>query len=446
MTPFEIIKEIESDNSKLLKAAIVRREAELKNDEFFAGLNLAFNPFITFGIAKIPNKASNQTKSSLTFVAFNNQVQKLIKREVTGHAARDLVQALCDSANTDEWNGWYRRILLKDMRCGMSESTVNTVVYGDFKKKVWVPGIAPQYRIEVFECSLAKPAEDHPNYMKGKKQIDTKMDGNRLLAEIDNITKAVTLFSRNGKELLNFPHIAEQLSKIAGQFTEPMIIDGEIMSKSFQDLMRQVHRKYNVDASDAIYHVFDMVTLKDFKYGLSKVKQKDRSLALKNLCIKNEKIFTSIEFLEYEEIDLDTQPGQDRLTELRRLAATLGAEGVMVKDVDAGYECKRTTNWLKIKPVITIDLKIIDIEIGEEEKKNSDCLGALVCEGIDNGKHIRVNVGSGFDEEQRKEFWKNRKQLIGQTVEITADAITKPKTGDYYSLRFPRFKCFRDDK
>lgn len=446
--PFEVIKELESDNSKLFKAAIVKREAERKNDDLFAGFDLTFNPYITFGIAKIPIKKAGATGGGLTFKAFYDLVQQLITRKTTGHAARDLVQSMCDAATIDEWNGWYRRILDKDLRCGMTESTVNKVVYGDFVKKKWVAGIAPQYRIMVHECSLAKPADDHPNYMKGKKQIDTKMDGHRCNAFIDPKVGRVQLFSRNGIEFENYPHICAELLALAkaAKFTESMMIDGEVMSKSFQDLMRQARRKYDVTMSDAVFNVFDMITLAEFRIGQSKEKQKVRSAKLKKLIDDNQKILPSVTFLEYETIDLDTPKGRGRLEELRLIAAEAGAEGIMVKDPEAMYECSRTTNWLKIKPVITLDLKIVDVEIGEEGKKNANRLGAFVCEGVDLGKHIRVNVGSGFDEDQREAYWQSRKILIGQTVEVEADAVTKSEKGTFYSLRFPRFKSFRDDK
>ena len=36
-----------------------------------------------------------------------------------------------------------------------------------------------------------------------------------------------------------------------------------------------------------------------------------------------------------------------------------------------------------------------------------------------------------------------RDSLIGQLVEIRADARTKSQDSDTYSLRFPRFKTFR---
>jgi len=69
-------------------------------------------------------------------------------------------------------------------------------------------------------------------------------------------------------------------------------------------------------------------------------------------------------------------------------------------------------------------------------------LGALVCEGIDDGKAIKVNVGSGFSDSDRDSFWNDRGSLPGRIVEVRADAVTQNQDGTY-SLRFPRFKTFR---
>jgi DNA ligase 1 len=69
-------------------------------------------------------------------------------------------------------------------------------------------------------------------------------------------------------------------------------------------------------------------------------------------------------------------------------------------------------------------------------------LGAFVCSGQDDGKQITVNVGSGFSDDNRIEFWASRDSLVGQVVEVRADAITQNQDGTY-SLRFPRFLRFR---
>jgi carbonic anhydrase/acetyltransferase-like protein (isoleucine patch superfamily) len=69
---------------------------------------------------------------------------------------------------------------------------------------------------------------------------------------------------------------------------------------------------------------------------------------------------------------------------------------------------------------------------------------SFICEGVEDGKLIKVHVGSGITDDQRTEYWKNRKKLKGMVVEIMADAVTKNQSDDdTYSLRFPRFVRFR---
>jgi len=90
-------------------------------------------------------------------------------------------------------------------------------------------------------------------------------------------------------------------------------------------------------------------------------------------------------------------------------------------------------------------LKKESLEVNNVEEgtgKNLGRLGALVCSGIDDGKEILVNVGSGFSDLDRDNFWHSRDQLLGHIVEVRADAVTQNQDGSY-SLRFPRFKGFR---
>ena len=85
-------------------------------------------------------------------------------------------------------------------------------------------------------------------------------------------------------------------------------------------------------------------------------------------------------------------------------------------------------------------LTIVGFEEGTG--KNVGKLGALICEGVDNEKLIRVNVGSGFTDNDRDSYWSSRFELIGDVVEVVADAVTQNQDGSY-SLRFPRFARFR---
>jgi DNA ligase-1 len=141
-----------------------------------------------------------------------------------------------------------------------------------------------------------------------------------------------------------------------------------------------------------------------------------------------------------ELVDLDTGAGEQRFKEINAQAIAGGYEGIMIKDPDAYYECKRSTAWLKLKPFIEVSLEITDVEEGTG--KNKGKLGALVCSGEDDGRTIVVNVGSGFTDADRDRFYSARSSLPGNVVEVRADAITQNQDGTY-SLRFPRFLRFR---
>ena len=48
--PYEIIKELESNNSRLFKESVILREMRMGNDIFFEGANFACDKLKTFGI------------------------------------------------------------------------------------------------------------------------------------------------------------------------------------------------------------------------------------------------------------------------------------------------------------------------------------------------------------------------------------------------------------
>ena len=424
---YSIIKELESDNSRLAKEAIIKREAEAGNKEFFEGCHLALSPYITFGVKKVPT-FTGPDGQGLPWDAFKELARMLAQRELTGHDARDAIELALSASTEQQWNGWYRRILIKDLRCGTSETTINKMVEGTN-----IPAIP------VFECMLAHDGAKHEKKIKGIKLIEPKLDGVRCLTVVDYEAKTVVQYTRNGKVLENFSHITDGILNNIDLLGRSYVIDGEVVSSSFQTLMKQVHRKDDVKATDARLMAFDIIPLKEFQAGESILGQRRRSNLLRALKPMLDKC-GSIDIIDQTEVDLDSYVGELQFKQINKDAIAAGYEGIMIKDPDAVYECKRSASWLKQKPFIEVSLEIKDVEEGTG--KNAGRLGAIVCEGTDDGKDIAVNVGSGFSDSDRDSYWDSRDTLPGQVVEVRADAITQNQDGTY-SLRFPRFLRFR---
>ena len=424
---YRVIGNLEDHASRLNKEQILELQAREGNDELFRGIRACLDPMITYGVKQVPEAVRDGR--GLKPATFWKIVEQLAKRQLTGNAAQVAIVHMMNQATVREWNCWYRRILIKDLRCGVSEKTVNKVV----------AKINPQYSIPVFSCQLASDSAHHEDLLTGKKIIEVKLDGMRVITIVYPDGR-VDQYSRNGKELVNFPHIRDQFARHAKLLKTPVVFDGEVMSASFQDLMKQAHRKENVQTQDAVLNLFDIISLAEFTAGIGTYSQEERSQTLKGWLDPIADHMPNVTVVGQETVDLDTVQGRARFKMINTQAVAGGYEGIMVKEPGAVYESKRGRAWLKLKPFIEVSLTVTNIEEGTG--KNEGRLGNLICEGTDDGRDIVVSVGSGFSDELRESIWANIPGTIGQVVEVRADAVTQNQNGTY-SLRFPRFKTFR---
>jgi DNA ligase-1 len=431
------IRDLESSDSRIHKEKVIEKAlmaSKLGSTNaqcFLFNCYQAYNPYYVFGVKKVP-ETEGLTDRSNPWPKFWAMLEGLRTRSLTGHNAKTAIEFMSEQFDSVEWNGLARRVIIKDLRCGISEKTLNKVLGNT------------EWRIPVFTCQLATDSNDHVNKMKGIKRLEQKLDGVRVLAVM---TKSTTsLYSRNGKPFENFPHIVESLDDIRNRFAKffgthshGFVLDGEIIGESFQALMKQAQRKSDVKTTDMVYSIFDIVPLEDFERGCWNAQQHKRLAVLEQY----RAVFDStncVRLMDGIEVDLNTAEGHDVMHRYATDAVTAGFEGIMIKDLDAPYECRRSTFWMKWKPVITVDLNIVGFEQGTG--RNADRLGAIICEGVDNDRNIRVNVGSGLSDTHRDEYWLARDDLLGRVVEVAADAVTQNQDGTY-SLRFPRFVRFR---
>ena len=445
------VDKLNESDSRLHKEDVIKQALELHilgnntAKTFLTLLWYTYNPLLAFHIRQV-HETHDFTDRENPWDDFTNLLDNLEDGHLSGNAARQALQQISERFDSNEWNNVCRNVIRKDMRCGISVKTINKICKGT------------AYQIPVFACQLATNSEGRPE-MKGKKRLEPKLDGVRVLMRFSCRTStgknAVGLsISRNGKIFDNFKHIENQISEkyneivqLAGYraFLNGFYLDGEVTGKSFQDLMRQARRKEDVDTSDTVFHIFDIIPLAQFENCFFDEPLKTRIEFLEKIrpLIEN---MPNVKLLPHIDVNLDTGEGRDQLHRYANDMVLNGYEGIMIKDLQKPYECERTTAWLKWKPTITVDLEVTGVEEGTG--RNEGRLGALVCEGVDDGKYITVNVGSGYSDSMRDTLWADHVEMdcvIGKKVEVLADAISQNQDGTY-SLRFPRFVRFRDDK
>jgi DNA ligase-1 len=434
------IRDLESSDSRLHKERVIEKAlmaAKLGSSDaqaFLFNCYQAYNPYYTFHVKQVDEVVGHRDRPN-AWPQFWALLESLRTRSVTGNSAREAIAECAELFNDDEWNQVCRRVIIKDLRCGISEKTINKVV----GKTDWA--------IPVFSCQLAQDSTDRPSKLTGVKRLEPKLDGVRVLAVVQGMN--VSLFSRNGKEFANFPDIATDIMKYRRAFQSHLgsggrfVLDGEVTGESFQKLMKQAHRKSDVETSGMVYSIFDIIPLDDFQRGYWNAQQYKRFDILERArgALNEATGKHSLRIVTGLEVDLDTAEGHDIMERYAQDCVAEGYEGIMIKAVDAPYVCKRSDYWMKWKPTITVDLNIVGFEEGTG--RNEGRLGAIICEGVDNDRHIRVNVGSGLSDSDRDEYWLARNDILGHLVEVQADAVTQNQDGTY-SLRFPRFLRFRD--
>lgn len=448
-----VLNRIAATSSRSDKEAVL--EEWIDDQHMQRVLRYAYDPFMTFGITPVkPVKFGTQ---SLTLESpVWGMLESLACRRLTGNAAAAAVADAFDRMHSDDGELLWR-ILSKDLRCGITEKTINKVK----------PGL-----ITVFSCMLAHPFE-HKRVTTWPVVVEPKLDGFRLICVVQG--DGASFYSRTGKPFPAVDHLGPDVVRLVaearaavqnprsdmsekvrnlywlmlgGDRGQSLALDCEVVSGQFNETSSQVRRK-SEQAKDAVLHVFDAAPAKLF---LS-----DQTAFKASYNVRRQ-------FAEFVVGRGDDTNRRIRMTE-RYLARSIdevmayyeafrarGLEGAMVKPLDGIYVKKRSHSWMKLKAEETIDAPVIGV--CEGEGKYAGKLGGLIV-SIDG---VEVRVGGGFSDAQREQFWKAAQedleagapgdigpvggwQIFGRMIEIEYHE----KTPDG-ALRHPRFVRFRDDK
>jgi len=164
-----------------------------------------------------------------------------------------------------------------------------------------------------------------------------KWDGERIIAIVDK--GEVILLNRRGNiKNEQFKEVVEELKQLPD-----CILDGEVISKD-NNFNRLQSRAGTKDASSLIkkasmipidYMIFDLLRVESEMLIAEQLKDRVKKL---NALFNGRDNFNHLKLCEYGEISTLLQIAKDKVM-----------EGIIVKDMEARYEGRRSRGWLKLK-------------------------------------------------------------------------------------------------
>lgn len=418
-----IFMALAATSSRLEKEAILKQH--YADTTFQRVLFLALDPYTQFYIRKIPtytNTILKHTKGAMSLEGALDNLNNIINRVVTGNAAINYLKIILENVTSDNAKV-IERIIEKDLRCGVSEATVN---------KIW-PSLIPTYPV-----MLASGFDEKiMNKMTYPAYVQLKLDGMRFNAIVKNRT--VEFRSRNGKQIDLLGHLEKEFLELAGNNT--IVFDGELVVLDGNGIMNR--QKGNgilnkavkgtiTDKEAGMVHatIWDVIPFTDFQTGHCDTPYGDRFNML-------EQMELPVRISLIENIEVATE---DEAHHIFEEYFQKGEEGIILKDINAPWEDKRVKHQVKFKGELECDLLCMGWQEGTG--KNAGKLGALILTSADGV--VKVNVGSGFTDEQRDKYTKENTN--GKVVAVKYNARIQDKKTGQISLFLPVFLELREDK
>lgn len=386
--------------------------------------HLALSSEYTYGIKKIPLYSVGTHTYSLHDALDILQLE-FARNEVTGNARIDRLKDLLSHTDPDT-AAVIKLILNKSLDCGISVANANKVLNNPIPK------------FDVLLCSKQDQKLIDKLPFPGT-IVQTKMDGMRVIISIDN-NRNVRYRTRNGKDF----ELPIEYDSYFSQFPG-LVFDGEMLvsdhkggyldRKSGNGILNSIRqgKASLLDQSSVRFVLWDLISYNHYMTSYDFTKYDDRYENLYTLSIERPSTLWKIVETKFPK---SFEEAQEFYLEKR----AEGHEGAILKDLSSPWEAKRVKHHVKMKAEETLDLKIIDYTEGTG--KFEGMLGAITVEDA-SGK-LNVNVGSGFNDEERKKLFNN--SIIGKIVEVKYNEIITNKDDDSLSLFLPIFDGIREDK
>jgi len=407
------IAEMNSSNSTNHKIEILKKYS---GDEFICNvLKYTYHPYKQYGVTSANlKKRSDLTTAVDVYDNLFYLLDDLNDRHLTGHNAIEAVNNFI--AQYSKFDYLIYQIIDRNLETRATTSLINRVV----------PGLIPTFDVALaYDFTKAKKV----NLADGTWYISRKLDGVRCIVIIRN--GSVKFFSRNGKEFETLGKVREEIERLG---LNDCVLDGEICmmnedgTDDFQGILKQIQRKDHTIQKPR-YWVFDCLTLEEFDNGHGEEKLQYR---------RHRHIFTDSPILAT--LPQTRVYTEQNVLDFRQTAKERGWEGLIARR-DVGYEGDRTKNMLKLKEFFDAEYRVVETIMGpqrvivNEREVEETMLSAVIIEHKGN----RVQVGSGFSINERREYYDHPEKIVDAIITVTYFEETTDQHGNN-SLRFPVFK------
>lgn len=416
----DFINKSNETNSNTDKINVIKQFASYP--EIVKAFEYTYSPFKKYYVTS----KNCQTKSDLVATSnrYNNifsLLDDLNDRNITGHSAIQAVNSFVGENSEFEEIIWM--ILDRNLKTRSTTSMINKVI----------PGCIP-----TFEVALAATYnDDTKKKVKWSDRwfVSRKLDGCRCIC-IMNANGDVNFYSRAGNEFETLGAITAELSRIP----QNLVLDGEICmmdengNEDFQGIMKEIKRK-NHTIRRPKFVVFDMLTVGEFGSQTSVRTFSERQEAM-NAWFEN--YAGELDFVTpLEQVKVDTE---DEFQEHLAHATASKWEGLMLRK-DAPYQGKRSNDIMKVKQFFDNEYVVVDVQMGPNR---------VIVDGVEveeimlrnvviEHKGCRVAVGSGFNQEQKRHYFKSPGDILGKTITVQYFEESINQDGGF-SLRFPVIK------
>jgi DNA ligase-1 len=391
-------------------------------------LKVALDPFLTTKLHKLPilDDAPYLEDGDL-FERFKSLTEKLFLAPAANDKLREEAFEIVNCYNlSDDEKKILGKVLTKRLNIGIGAKLINKA----FNKEI-IP-----------DPSLMLAQDDEDEIKKWETIVcEEKYDGVRVIAYMSG--NEIKFYTRAFNEIPN-----QYLEKIANEcliliknsgLNGDWFFDGELTDlnrKSVSGKVTQMLKGKPLDSigDDLIYNIFDLEDAETLKRGRGIIPFDVRRSTLEGVFMtyKTSSLTLADSFLTSEKEDIYAY--------YNKIVAQ-GGEGVILKNPDHVYECKRSKNWIKLKEVNDCDLIITGWYPGEGKREGF--IGGFYCE--DSSGTVKVKVGAGFTDQDLKDLSENPDSQIGKVCAIQYNVIINDKNNNW-SLFLPRFIEIRNDK